>query len=137
MYTRTEYDDVRLGEWRVVQSYCPRRHCYVVDLAAPILAAEADAPHTGNEQLDYEPMDRTGYDARTVNLHAHQARKRIAREQRVIAYLRTLPDKAAAVQELAPIIGCGTETLQRMCTLSQNIHYERRGSRAYVYLADD
>ena len=41
MYTRTEYDDLRLGEWRVVQSYCPRRHCYVVDLAAPILAAEA------------------------------------------------------------------------------------------------
>ncbi|MGK2953567.1 MAG: hypothetical protein ACSLEZ_14450 [Thiobacillus sp.] len=42
MYTRTEYDDLHVGEFREVLSYCARRHCYVIDYAAPIVAARAD-----------------------------------------------------------------------------------------------
>ena len=137
LYTNTEYDAFTVGEFREVQSYCPRRHCYVTDYAAPIVAPTAKTVHTGDEQLAREPLDRTNYDKRMVTLHAHVDRKRKAREQRVIAYLRTLPDRCAAVQELAPLIGCGTETLQRMCTLSDDVHYERRGNRAYVFLRDD
>ena len=137
LYTNTEYDAFTVGEFREVQSYCPRRHCYVTDYAAPIVAPTVDTARTGDEQLEREPLDRTGYDKRIITLHAHVDRKRRAREQRVIEYLRTLPDRCAAVQELAPIIGCGTETLSRMCTLSDDVHYERRGNRAYVFLRDD
>jgi hypothetical protein len=56
LYTGTEYDDIRLGEWRVVQSYCPRRHCYVVDVAAPILASSANAIADPDAAMVAEPM---------------------------------------------------------------------------------
>lgn len=39
LYTRSEYDDIRLGAFRPVRSYCPVRHAWVTDYAAPILAA--------------------------------------------------------------------------------------------------
>jgi hypothetical protein len=136
LYTRTEYDAFTVGEFRQVQSYCPRRHTYVTDYAAPIVAPTVDTPHTGDEQLGYEPLDRTGYDTRTIKMHQSVDRKRKAREQRLIEYLRTRPGKCAPIMDVAPLLNCGTETLQRMCTLSQDVHYERRGQRAYVFLRE-
>lgn len=38
-YSASEYDAFVVGEWRPVRSYCPRRHRWVVDYAAPIVAA--------------------------------------------------------------------------------------------------
>lgn len=43
LYTRSEYDAFVVGEFRAVRSYCPRRHTWVTDYAAPILAAVVGA----------------------------------------------------------------------------------------------
>lgn len=43
LYTRSEYDAFVVGEFRAVRSYCPVRHTWVVDYAAPIVAATVSA----------------------------------------------------------------------------------------------
>lgn len=58
-YSASEYDAFVVGEWRPVRSYCPRRHRWVVDYAAPIVAATV-VPVDGDAQLQRERMPGDG-----------------------------------------------------------------------------
>ena len=126
MYTRTEYDDLHVGEWRVVQSYCPRRHCYVTDYAAPIVAPTVDTAPDPDAALAYDPLFRADHAASA----AHFAKRRAAREAIIVAYLQEHGDtQLSTIREL---VGVGWEALRGLCSVSERLYIERRGTNAYV-----
>lgn len=57
VYSGTEYDAFAVGEYRLVRSFCPRRHRYVYDYAAPIvpMRVKPSNPDAAMTPDDLEP----------------------------------------------------------------------------------
>lgn len=78
-YSASEYDAFVVGEWRQVTSYCPRRHCYVVELAAPIVAATVDQADP-EAMMEYEPWKDEFVSVRQIIIDYMAGRAMTARE---------------------------------------------------------
>lgn len=121
LYTNTEYDDIRLGAWRVVWSYCPRRHRYVRDLAAPILAAQGIAA---------DDPDATIAPERPGRAYAQERYER--REAAVVAEIERLGRPITFV-EACKAANCGDHPIRTMLQLSDVLqHLGKRAGEAYI-----
>jgi transposase-like protein len=106
LYTRTEYDAFCVGEFRQVQSYCPRRHTYVTDYAAPIVAPTVDTPHTGDEQLNPERLVYERHELRTAHGELRKPRASNTEAERArLAIHDLLEERAMSTVEIAAHFG--------------------------------
>lgn len=119
VYSGTEYDDMRVGEWRAVRSYCARRHTWVVDYAAPILASAADGVAGGDELLQPEklPGKHRGRDEYASTM----ARRHADREERITAVIEATGGPIR-LRVACKVAGCGDQALRRTLDVSGTLH---------------
>lgn len=124
LYTRTEYDDIRLGPPRVVYSYCPRTHRYVRDVAHAILAAQgvpADDPDAviAEERLPHESL-------RHVSQAKFFERRRAEYEAKMLDMIQDAGGKPVLAIDVADALGVSRSTVDRLCEQSDVLKTLRR-----------